>query len=252
MIIFNTDLDNTLIYSYKHDIGENKRNVEIYQGREISFITDNTYRLLCELKEKILIVPTTTRTQEQFERIDLGIGKFKYALVCNGGILLVDGKRDNDWIKESYEIIKGCRAELEKATNILENETRRKFETRFIEEMFVFTKCNDPDEVVKDTKELLDESLVEVFNNGEKVYVVPKALSKGVAIERFKRYIGADQIYAAGDSEFDISMVLKADVGIVPCGYKEKYVNEDRLVQMSGEKLFSDELLEYIIEKVDI
>ena len=48
MIAFHTDLDNTLIYSYKHDIGPQKRNVELYQGREISYITEETYHLLPE------------------------------------------------------------------------------------------------------------------------------------------------------------------------------------------------------------
>ena len=40
MRIFFTDLDNTLIYSYKRDIGDAKRCVEVYQGREISFMTN--------------------------------------------------------------------------------------------------------------------------------------------------------------------------------------------------------------------
>jgi len=43
MVVFNTDLDNTMIFSYKHDIGPEKRNVEIYEGREISFITQRQY-----------------------------------------------------------------------------------------------------------------------------------------------------------------------------------------------------------------
>lgn len=250
MIAFNTDLDNTLIYSYKHDIGENKRNVEFYQGREISFITDKTFELLNRVKEKVLIIPTTTRTQEQYERIDLGIGKFKYALVCNGGILLVDGERDNEWMKESYRIIESSRSALEKAAKILENESRRKFEVRFIEEMFVFTKCNEPEIVVEDIKTLLDETLVDVFNNGEKIYVVPKTLNKGTAIERLKGYIGADILIAAGDSEFDISMLRKADKGIVPAYFKDSYRNDDNFIEMTGKRVFSEELLEYILEIV--
>ena len=79
MIVFHTDLDNTIIYSYKHDIGMRKRNVEFYQGREISYITEETYRLLQQVKNEMLIVPTTTRTLEQYQRIDLGIGQFPYA-----------------------------------------------------------------------------------------------------------------------------------------------------------------------------
>ena len=39
MAIFFTDLDNTLIYSYRRDIGRDKVCVELYQGREISFVT---------------------------------------------------------------------------------------------------------------------------------------------------------------------------------------------------------------------
>ena len=251
MIIFNTDLDNTLIYSYKHDIGQNKINVEMYQGREISYITEYTYNMLREIRDRVLIVPTTTRTQEQYERIDLGLGSIKYALVCNGGILLVDGIRQKDWTKESYEIIENSRDELLKSVNILESDNRRKFEVRFIEEMFVFTKCDEPESVVEDLKNILDGTLVDVFNNGEKIYVVPKKLNKGTAVQRFKKYIGAEKLIAAGDSEFDIPMVAKADIGIVPAGFRDKYIMDDKLVQMTGEKVFSEELLEYILKVIN-
>ena len=76
MIVFHTDLDNTLIYSYRHDIGRDRRCVEVYQGREISFVTQETHRLLQKLserKEQVLIVPTTTRTAEQYARINLSL-----------------------------------------------------------------------------------------------------------------------------------------------------------------------------------
>ena len=88
MQIVHTDLDNTLIYSYKHEIGGPKTCVEIYQGREISFMTETSHRLLGQLCSKpgVLVVPTTTRTLEQYQRINLGIGVPEYALVCNGCI----------------------------------------------------------------------------------------------------------------------------------------------------------------------
>ena len=105
MIAFHTDLDNTLIYSYKHDIGPQKRNVELYQGREISYITEETYHLLQLVKNEMLIVPTTTRTLEQYQRIDLGIGPFPYALVCNGGVLLVNGVPDEAWYQDSLHLV---------------------------------------------------------------------------------------------------------------------------------------------------
>ncbi len=96
MVLFHTDLDNTMIYSYKHEIGADKRCAEVYHGREISYITKETYRLLQQIKakeEQLVMVPTTTRTTEQYQRIHLGIGDLPYALVCNGGVLLAGGRR---------------------------------------------------------------------------------------------------------------------------------------------------------------
>ncbi|OLA90858.1 MAG: HAD family hydrolase [Roseburia sp. 40_7] len=226
MHIFCMDLDNTIIYSYKHDIGNEKINVEIYQGREISFITKKTQELLLMAKEKYMLIPTSTRTVGQYERIDLGIGAFPYALVCNGGILLVNGKRDRAWYETSLDLIRESSPELEKAMGILEHDKRRKFELRFIERLFVFTKCNDPEEVV---------------------YVVPKKLSKGMAVRRLREKLKPESIMAAGDSGFDISMVEEADHGFVPYGFTDAYqISDDRskIMEMEPERLFSEALLE--------
>ena len=46
------DMDNTIIYSYKRNIGENKLNVELYNGREISFISEKTHDLLKKVNEE--------------------------------------------------------------------------------------------------------------------------------------------------------------------------------------------------------
>ena len=83
MIIFHSDLDNTLIYSYKHEIGSEKRCVELYRGRELSYMTEKSLELLERIRERVLFVPTTTRTVEQYDRIRLGTTRAAYALVCN-------------------------------------------------------------------------------------------------------------------------------------------------------------------------
>lgn len=251
MKILNIDMDNTLIYSYKHDIGREKINIELYNGREISYITKRTFELLNEIKKKFLIVPTTTRTREQYERIFLGIGLIKYALVCNGGVLLVDGKVDEEWYKVSKNLISNSVDELLKAVLYLESEELRKFEVRFIEELFVFTKCDKPETVVCKLRYKLNLSLVDVFNNGIKVYVVPKNLDKGTAVKRFRAYLGDDveKVVAAGDSEFDISMVECADEGIVPKRFINRFKltnDEGKICEMPGKKVFAEEMLEKI------
>ena len=243
MKILCTDLDNTIIYSYKHDIGNEKMNVELYKEREISFISNHTFELLKKVKEEFLVIPTSTRTIEQYERINLKIGTFKYALVCNGSVLLVDGKKDKDWYEESLRLAKASNLEVKKALEYLENDKRRTFELRYIEDLFVFTKCDEAETVVNELREYLDKSLVNVFNNKEKVYVLPTLLSKGKAIERLRKYLKAKFIIAAGDSEFDISMVEAADVGLVPYGFKSEFNIKSDIHEMGKEGLFSEELL---------
>ncbi len=251
MIVFHTDLDNTLIYSYRHDIGQDKICAEIYQGREISFITPRTLQLLQQIrmrKEQVLVVPTTTRTVEQYQRIDLGVGALRYALVCNGGVLLVDGKEDDDWYLESLERIRGSRQMLDRALAFLKKEKRRTFELRFIRDLFVFTKCEKPEMVVKDLQKSIDVNVVDVFHNGEKVYAVPKALSKGTAVERFRKYAGADFAVAAGDSAFDISMLEAADYGIAAPELAQKVHFSDKVNCPPEEKLFSEAALAAVLQ----
>ena len=125
MILFHVDLDNTLIYSYRHPIGPKKRTAEIYQGREISFLTERTQELLRKLQPYVQIIPTTTRTAEQYARIELGIGKIPYALVCNGGQLLIDGKSDDAWYRQSIRLVQESQTELETAVQMLEAEKSR-------------------------------------------------------------------------------------------------------------------------------
>ncbi|MDE6701585.1 MAG: HAD hydrolase family protein [Acetatifactor sp.] len=250
MTVLHIDLDNTLIYSYRHDIGNAKINVEIYQGREISFLTKTTHENLKKIKERILIVPTSTRSIEQYNRINLQIGNISHALVCNGGVLLIDGKKEPLWYQTSLKLIQESLPALDTARRFLEKDVRRKFELRFIEELFLFTKCDEPETVVEELRETLDTNMTDVFHNKEKVYVVPRKLSKGKAVERFREYIKADKVIAAGDSEFDISMLRAADIGIAPHGFRQEYSINFPLEEMSGSGIFSDELSEKILEEV--
>lgn len=260
MMIFCSDLDNTLIYSYKHDIGEMKTCVEIYEGRPISFMTDCSFEWLKEVRRNVLFVPVTTRTQEQYGRIDLGIGVPEYALVCNGGVLLINGREDENWYRESLELIHDCRRELEKAGMYLENDENRCFEVRNIRELFLFTKSSRPCESVIQLKKMLNLSLVDVFSNGMKVYVVPGKLSKGMAVKRFREKIpmdtaaGQPKVIAAGDSEFDVSMLLEADFGIAPASLVERdfFAEAGNVTGAKAGNLFSEEVLKYVLEKADL
>lgn len=248
MVVLNIDLDNTLIYSYKKMTEFEKINVEWYNGRWISYITKKTYKLLLSLKNQMLIVPTSTRSENQYKRINLGNWNIKYALVCNGGVLLENGIRNKEWYNKSQDIIKESIPGLKKAVSFLEKDLRRKMEIRFIDNLFIFTKCIRAEEVVQDLKEFLKGLLVYVYNNGEKVYVLPYGMDKGTAVKRFKKYISADMVIAAGDSSFDISMLEAADKKLAPYGFAKKYKINFKPEEAKEDMWFSEFILEYCIK----
>ena len=243
MGVFFVDMDNTIIYSSRHDIGTDKIPVELYEGRNISFISKKTLSLLSKACETHLIVPISTRTIEQYNRIKLGALTFKYELVCNGGILLLDGRRDASWYMMSLEAAHYCNGQFKNAMEFLGCDKRRTFEVRFIERLFVFTKCSASFEVKKDLSSILDMSLVDVYTNGSKIYVLPKALSKGECVKRFIKRFRSDiphTVIAAGDSEFDISMLSIADVAIAPFNFKSEYNIDFDVKECPEGTLFSE------------
>ncbi len=251
MDVFYTDLDNTLLYSYKHEIGTDKRNVEMYEGREVSFLTTRTYRLLLELKKHVRIVPVTTRTMEQYGRVELGIGALRHALVCNGGMLLVNGRIDRTWYEQSLQLVRESRAELEQAARLLEQEKNRTLDVRDIRQLFVFTKCRFANDTIRRLKQQLQPGRTDVFSNGEKVYVVPKKLNKGMAVTRFTEYIGARHTAAAGDSVFDLPMLAQAEVAMAPAGSGwSGETAHGHIYEMPGKQVFSEELLTFLLKRI--
>ena len=241
MILFASDLDNTLIYSYRHDIGAAKRCVEIYQGREISFVTERTHALLKEIKKRVLFVPVTTRTVEQYERIDLGVGVPEYALTCNGGVLLVNGREDDAWYEQSLRLVSDGADALSYGERLLEQDKNRCFEVRNIRGLFT---------LIAHLREKLDCEMADVFCNGSKVYIVPKKLKKGAAVLRLKEKLKADRIIAAGDSEFDISMLNCADLAFAPRELSRAKGIYKRVEFVERERVFSEVMLEILSKNV--
>ena len=93
MKVVHGDLDNTLIYSCRHDIGEEKVCVELYEGREVSFMTKRSLSLLKEVQKKALFVPVTTRTAEQYRRIDFRLMRRTMRLYATEGFFCRQEKR---------------------------------------------------------------------------------------------------------------------------------------------------------------
>ncbi|MEY8389751.1 HAD hydrolase family protein [Lachnospiraceae bacterium 45-W7] len=252
--VFFTDLDNTIIYSCRHEIGRDKLCVELYQGREVSFVTIKTWEMLRQVKERALLIPVTTRTIEQYDRIQLKVETPEYALVCNGGILLEKGVENPVWYQDSLALTADCREELKAAQLLMERDKNRSFEVRNIRELFLFTKSEKPEKSVEYLEKRLDTEHVCIFQNGAKVYVLPKNLNKGAAVKRFLQKLQREgqetgTVYAAGDSGFDISMLQQAQISFAPAALGNSYKLPEQTLVVEDQEMFSEAVLRRILQQ---
>lgn len=210
MSILFTDLDNTMIYSHHREIGKPKIVVEHLDGRQQSFMTEFTYDFLSSA-DWLEVVPVTTRTERQYSRIE-GSEKlrFKYAIVCNGGKLLIGGKEDLEWSNKTDTLVGSCYDSLEHASDLLSHLCSG--ETIHRPERYMsYVKCSDPEGVYTEIGNLVDLNKVNVQRDGRKVYLFANGISKGAAIERFMQKRKSETIFSAGDNMMDISMLNRAD-----------------------------------------
>lgn len=213
MSVFFADLDGTVIRSA---LPKRRGDVAVEynkDGAESTCIPAKSMELLSALD----FIPVTTRSIEQYRRIRFPDGYApRYALVSNGGNLLINGVPQPNHAEWAAGITRECEEELSACRGILESDPFRSFEIRMVDGLFLFTKSGDP----LKTARRLDGTLsgCEFFNTGAKVYVIPKRLNKGNGALRLLERAGelSGKIICAGDSEMDISLLNIADIALFP------------------------------------
>lgn len=250
MNIFLSDLDNTLIFSHRKKLSGKKLVTEYLNGREQSYMTEKTLLMLstfCSLEGNIL-VPLTTRTFKQYDRLKpfsdaLGI---RTALISNGAVLLENGKPDPEWLMESHSIAEPFYEDIKKSCSIMK-EFVEESHVHFIEPFMSYCRPPSVDEPFAMLKKEFEGTDMMVISSSGKLYCLPKLLSKGNAVRRFIRRKAAEGagVFAAGDSEFDISMLQEAEYAFVPEKNKELFRNIQNCIPVSG--VFSEGLCERLI-----
>ncbi|MCQ2459145.1 MAG: HAD hydrolase family protein [Ruminococcus sp.] len=249
MITFLADLDNTLIYSYRREIIGEKLEVEWINGKLQSYMTKHTYDFLTKA-ENMQIIPITSRTPQQYERLSEIMEKLKvkYAVICNGGILLEDGKVNKEWYEETLRLTAKAQKEMKKACEILKEENPVIHET---ENIMVYAVVEEPQKVEQKLKNALDEKLVMVFCDHRKVYCLPKEINKGNAVKRLiEKGIVKGIAAASGDGEQDISMLEQAEYPIVPETLADRVKNSRKHI-VSNSPMFSDNVCDEIKKLTD-
>ncbi|MFC4603766.1 HAD family hydrolase [Rhodococcus kronopolitis] len=234
-VLIATDLDRTMIYSHSAiELGGPSatepvlRCVEHYDGSPLSFVTETGAALLRELTTVATVVPTTTRTVAQFERIALPGAPWRYAITSNGGNILVDGVPDPQWRSQIDTSIRSDGATLDEVTAELRTRVSddwvRTFRTA--DELFCYLVV-EPDAVpagfLAQWHRWCRERGWGASQQGRKIYTMPAPVSKGRAVAEVRARLVADGtlaadslLLAAGDGALDADMLVAAHAAIRP------------------------------------
>lgn len=223
-MIFASDLDRTLIYSnsfLKPEI-EDIIVVEKKDDQILSHMTNKSLELLDLINQKILFIPTTTRSMEQYKRISIFSGSIRprYAIVSNGGIIIHDDEIDSNWhsiIKSRFEEIPNLQAVMKQCQTFLQGEYIKS--CKCCDDMFIYAVLKDNRFnpcILEEMKDSCSSSGYTVTRNGRKIYIVPSFINKWEAIKHVMELENETKLIAAGDSLLDLDMLMNADFGIIP------------------------------------
>lgn len=221
-ILFASDLDNTLIHSYKHR-EESDICAELYQNREQSFMSSEAAELFRKMiqQKNICFLPVTTRSVAQYQRIFFPEGyRPEFALTANGHILLVHDEIESEWYSAAKEKSQPYLSELERFEGILLEDERFRH-VSIADGMFIACACETAELADACLKAYQHSTILQAFRTGRKVYFFQPGSDKGTALQQFIHRNAFDLVIAAGDSEMDIPMLNHADIRLFRGGNRD-------------------------------
>lgn len=241
--IFASDLDQTLIYSHRflENFSQEEKNrvdlVEIFEEREISFISKFVKEEIKKIIPKNLFIPVTTRTIAQFSRIKFFSQELnlKYAITSNGGNILVNGERSEEWqdiIENSLKTESIDKTIVLEEFNKIRDDSWSK-ECILADDLFYYSiieKTNIPWDKFELFSLWLDKKGWVSSIQGRKMYFVPKCVDKWIALKYIADLEKGKKIISSGDSKLDVNMIINSTIGIVPSHGQEaiEFIGEQK------------------------
>jgi hypothetical protein len=258
------DLDRTLIYSAAA-LGLSGPDadlprlvcVELYQGRPLSFVTEAAAAGLESLAARATLVPTTTRTPEQYARVHLLRRPSRYAICANGGRLIVDGAEDEDWSTLVRARVAGCAEPAEVSARLAATGGDFVIKSRIASGLFCYAVVDRPALPagwVADLASWCAERGWTTSLQGRKVYCLPAPLTKEAAAAEVARRTGADLLLAAGDSLLDTGLLQVADAAIRPPHgelAETGWTHDGTTVSRSAGVAAGEEIVGWLLARVD-
>ncbi len=246
-MLFATDLDNTMIFSHRL-VDESKANihcVEFYEERAITYMTLSSIQKLKTLSQQMYIVPVTTRSISQFNRVELW-STMEYAIVSNGGTILHYGVPLIEWEQYMQRVL--ANYNLQAVCDLFTSLPDLLSKPRIVDDKFVFAKSSDVTKCKTILQQKLDTKIWQISFQGNKMYAIPQGITKGIA----SRYLCEKLLYqhlpviAAGDSNLDVSMLDYATYGIIPSDCKLSVLEEKEWIRAGVGINSADSILDYV------
>lgn len=220
-----SDLDGTIIFSPRAmggTVADGLVPVDVDKGETYAYMSPAAAESWRDLADAGSIAPVTTRTAAQYLRVQLPGPPPKFAIVANGGQLLVDGEPDQSWDRLVSSRLSRSGAAFEEVWARLAgwSGTGRFRTVRPVAELFAYAVAHERDAWLEsfaiEQASWAAELGWRASLQGRKLYVVPNALDKSVAVRDLAERCGARTIVAGGDSLLDRNMLLAADAAVRP------------------------------------
>jgi hydroxymethylpyrimidine pyrophosphatase-like HAD family hydrolase len=259
------DLDRTLIYSANSmDLQCSDSSApamvvaEVYEGAPLSFMTRAAWNVLERLVHNAIFVPVTTRTVQQFRRVNIPGRDKGYAVTTNGAVLLHDGVPDPAWTKFIQDSVKANCAPLQEVHDHLLGPAKPPaiLRGRVAEDTFVYSIVNREElsfDYLEELSEWCQERGWTTSLQGRKLYCVPSPVTKEAALAEIRRRQPVGVLVAAGDSRLDAGMLQLADVATRPAHgelHQDAFQHANLSVTSATGIMAGEEILNFIASHV--
>ena len=217
-----SDLDGTLIYSIRH-LGEVTDLVltETYRGNPQAWMTTSAAAELRELREHAAFIPVTTRVEAQYRRVKLPGGIPEYAILGNGGRILVGGVADQGWADRVNDPSWGVGTPHIMADTLERTLDGQEWvhEVRSFDNV-VCVAAKPTHQTPSLWAELLSRFAADngytAYPQGRKTHLIPTHITKEAAATEVSARLGVTRAIASGDHQLDVGLMNWADDAIQP------------------------------------
>lgn len=262
-MMFASDLDRTLIFSKsalkdfpnyeQHELIPIEKKLE----EKVAFMTRMSYELLQTISSKLLFVPVTTRSPEEYNRILFRELPVEYAVTTNGANIFYNGEVLLEWKenvrKELNDISIGKEELIQSLCSLFQ---RIPGEMRIVEDLFVYFYLSESihSELLNEIMGSLMEKGWRVSLQGRKLYFMPTPISKGRAVKFIQEREGKTTLIGAGDSLFDDDFLQYCQYPFVPSHgelARSMELNKQYILTQNAGVKAGEELLQSISKLID-